>query len=86
MTQEETLKRIEEEGWEVVERDHLHSADYPLNHWFVKGFIAGAKSERNKTIDEAIGRLKDAAETSDEIFGVVFMCCIQELESLKVDL
>lgn len=49
-----TLERIEEEShdaaniWTTIE----------LRHLYKKGYIEGAKSERNKTIEDAINKFK----------------------------
>lgn len=84
MTQEETLKRIEEDANEYVSKTLGTSSEGVWRRNAVKDFIAGAKSERNEVLDEVETKLQPLVE-----FGFVDVSwaeIIKILSSLKVDL
>lgn len=58
MTDKETLKRIEEDANEYVSKTLGTSSEGVWRPNAVKDFIAGAKSERNKVLDEAIEKIE----------------------------
>lgn len=74
----ETLKRIEKEA-----ADKYSQWRYP--QMSVEGYIAGAKSERNKAIDEAIEILRSGFGTLvDYNMQPVKSEIIEELNKLRV--
>lgn len=84
MTKEETVKRIEEDATEYC-KQYLPYVE-TTGHWL--GFQDGAKSERNKTLDEAIAALEQHQQkvgTGDD-YSCGVANSINILSSLKVDL
>lgn len=70
-----TLERIQDDArkYAII---HSEAPDKDTPDWIINDFMAGAKSERNKTIDEAIDIVTDYQDYNPLI--------IERLKAMKV--
>lgn len=80
-TKQETLKRIEEEADNYGFRVPYNGTNDFYDDSAVKGYFDGAKSERNKVVDEMLRKLD--AGYKDYVW---YKHLRVEIESLKLDL
>lgn len=75
MLSDNDRQRIEQEA-KLYAKNHSAAPDKDTPDWIVSDYMAGAKSERNKTIDEAIDIVTDYQDYNPLI--------IERLKAMKV--